>query len=96
MNDRNIENFMKLAANHQGKGDRESRSDRYYRKIYQNLENGKILSWNWVACGLIPWLIFRKMYLAATLIVSLGICLTRDSRLAFKPAEIKDFGNYFL
>jgi|GEM_PF-3445133 len=66
MNDRNIENFMKLATNHKIKDGKESRQDQYYRHVYEKLATGKKVSWNWAAaCLCLYWFLYRKMYLAS-------------------------------
>lgn len=68
MNNHNIENFMKLATNQKDKLHKESSSDQYYRKMYERLENGKIISLNLAAMfGINLWLIYRKMYMTAFL-----------------------------
>jgi hypothetical protein len=75
MNNQNIENFMKLATNRKG-GTGESPQDQYYRQTYNALSTGKKVRWNWGACLGIYWLVYRKMYLAGT-VLGLIFCLLR-------------------
>lgn len=60
-NKHNIDNFMKLATNHNSDSDL---TDQYYRAKYEEIASGKKITLNWSAffCG-VYWLLYRKMYL---------------------------------
>jgi len=74
LNNRNIENFMKLVTCRTGPEDKESCEDQYYRRTYEKLSAGKTITWNWNAFLFsILWLFYRKMYLAAVLVPVLTI-----------------------
>ena len=60
MTEHNIDNFMKLATNHNKDSDL---TDNYYRARYEEIASGKKYSFNWCAFlfnGF--WLLYRKMY----------------------------------
>jgi hypothetical protein len=61
MNEHNIDNFMKLATNHNNDSDL---TDNYYRTKYEEITSGKNFSFNW--CAFLfnaSWCLYRKMYL---------------------------------
>jgi hypothetical protein len=68
MDEKNLENFMKLVTDNRGKNGEESQSDRYYRLVYERHLNGEKFIWNWAAAlGNFYWFIYRKMYAMAWL-----------------------------
>ncbi len=61
MNEHNIDNFMKLATNGEGRSDRGS--DHYYRDVYEEIMSGKKTCWNWSAAFFgLSWVLYRKMF----------------------------------
>ncbi|MES2608065.1 MAG: DUF2628 domain-containing protein [Pseudomonadota bacterium] len=61
MNEHNIDNFMKLATNHNKDSDL---TDNYYFAKYEEITSGKKYSFNWSAFLFSGnWCLYRKMYL---------------------------------
>ena len=48
-----------------------SAADDYYVKAFKEIASGKKFVWNWGACGLFHWMIYRKMFTPAFLIFAL-------------------------
>lgn len=94
---------MKLVTNHKSTTDKESRSDQYYKRIYEKLSAGKKISWNWGASCFMYWLLYRKMYLVwffcfiyvsaiFSIEIEIGVSLTLGLPLALVFGL---FGNWF-
>lgn len=67
MNEHNIDNFMKLATNHNSDSDL---TDKYYRTKYDEIASGKKFNFNW--CAFLfstSWCLYRKMYLYGVLLL---------------------------